>query len=83
MIIPEAIMSLVKPLVAASDTLPAILLSVLVCQVLWFAGIHGALIVTGIMNPFWMANLSVNQAAMAAAPLSRTSMSRASGITIC
>ncbi|HBU4518235.1 TPA: PTS sugar transporter subunit IIC, partial [Klebsiella pneumoniae] len=62
----EAIMSLVKPLVAASDTLPAILLSVLVCQVLWFAGIHGALIVTGIMNPFWMANLSVNQAAMAA-----------------
>ncbi|WP_228288838.1 hypothetical protein, partial [Klebsiella quasipneumoniae] len=24
----------------------------------WFAGIHGALIVTGIMNPFWMANLS-------------------------
>ena len=66
MIIPEAIMSLVKPLVAASDTLPAILLSVLVCQVLWFAGIHGALIVTGIMNPFWMANLSINQAAMAA-----------------
>lgn len=66
MIIPEAIMSLVKPLVAASDTLPAILLSVLVCQILWFAGIHGALIVTGIMNPFWMANLSVNQAAMAA-----------------
>lgn len=66
MIIPEAIMSLVKPLVAASDTLPAVLLSVLVCQVLWFAGIHGALIVTGIMNPFWMANLSVNQAAMAA-----------------
>ncbi|MCW9651028.1 PTS sugar transporter subunit IIC [Klebsiella oxytoca] len=66
MIIPEAIMSLVKPLVAASDTLPAILLSVLVCQVRWFAGIHGALIVTGIMNPFWMANLSINQAAMAA-----------------
>ena len=66
MIIPEAIMSLVKPLVAASDTLPAILLSVLVCQILWFAGIHGALIVTGIMNPFWMANLSVNQAAIAA-----------------
>ena len=66
MIIPEAIMSLVKPLVAASDTLPEILLSVLVCQVLWFAGIHGALIVTGIMNPFWMANLSINQAAMAA-----------------
>lgn len=66
MILPEAIMSLVKPLVAASDSLPAMLLAVLVCQVLWFAGIHGALIVTGIMNPFWMANLSANQAALAA-----------------
>ncbi|EAS45355.1 PTS cellobiose transporter subunit IIC [Photobacterium profundum] len=66
MIIPQAIMSLVEPLVAASDTLPALLLAVLVCQILWFAGIHGALIVTGIMNPFWMANLSINQAAMAA-----------------
>lgn len=65
-IIPEAIMSLVQPLVAASDSLPAVLLAVLVCQILWFAGIHGALIVTGIMNPFWMANLSVNQVAMAA-----------------
>ena len=66
MILPEAIMALIKPLVAASDTLPAMLLAVLLCQVLWFAGIHGALIVTGIMNPFWMANLASNQAALAA-----------------
>jgi len=66
MILPQAIMSLVKPLVAASDSLPAMLLAVLVCQILWFAGIHGALIVTGIMNPFWMANLAANQAALAA-----------------
>ncbi len=66
MILPEAIMSLIKPLVSASDTLPAMLLAILLCQILWFAGIHGALIVTGIMNPFWMANLSENQAAMAA-----------------
>jgi PTS system cellobiose-specific IIC component len=64
MILPAAIMALVQPLVSASDTLPAVLLAVLVCQVLWFAGIHGALIVTGIMNPFWMANLSENQMAM-------------------
>ena len=66
MIIPEAIMSLVKPLVAASDTLTAVLISLFICNLLWFVGIHGALIVTGIMNPFWMANLSINQAAMAA-----------------
>ncbi|MED5742083.1 PTS sugar transporter subunit IIC [Enterobacter hormaechei] len=52
--------------VSASDSLPAILLSVLLCQIFWFAGIHGSLIVTGIMNPFWMANLSANQAALAA-----------------
>ncbi|MPT45795.1 MAG: PTS sugar transporter subunit IIC [Klebsiella sp.] len=66
MILPQAIMHLLEPLVSASDSLPAILLSVLMCQIFWFAGIHGSLIVTGIMNPFWMANLSVNQAAMAA-----------------
>ncbi|ELY2508427.1 PTS sugar transporter subunit IIC [Cronobacter sakazakii] len=66
MILPEAIMHLLSPLVAASDSLPAILISVLICQILWFAGIHGALIVTGIMNPFWLANLSANQAALAA-----------------
>lgn len=66
MILPAWIMSLVAPLVSASDSLPAVLLSVLICQILWFAGIHGALIVTGIMNPFWMANLSANQMALAA-----------------
>ena len=70
MIIPEAIMSLVKPLVAASDTLPAILLSVLVCQVLWFAGIHGAAIVSGMLQMFWLTNLGMNQQALAqGAPL--------------
>ncbi|AIX73735.1 MAG: PTS sugar transporter subunit IIC [Mixta calida] len=66
MIIPEAIMHLLQPLVSASDTLPAVLLSVLICQILWFAGIHGALIVTGIMNPFWLTNLAANQAALEA-----------------
>ncbi|CAI0729734.1 PTS sugar transporter subunit IIC [Serratia ficaria] len=70
MIIPQAIMHLLEPLVSASDSLPAILISVFICQILWFAGIHGALIVTGIMNPFWMTNLALNQTALAAgAPL--------------
>ncbi|ACX85903.1 PTS cellobiose transporter subunit IIC [Pectobacterium parmentieri] len=70
MIIPEAIMHLLAPLISASDSLPAILISVFICQILWFAGIHGALIVTGIMNPFWMTNLALNQAALSAgAPL--------------
>ncbi len=64
MIIPEAIMSLVKPLVAASDTLPAILLSVLVCQVLWFADPRRADRHRD-HEPVLMAH-PVNQAAMAA-----------------
>lgn len=66
MIVPQAIMHLLEPLVSASDSLPAILISVFICQLLWFAGIHGALIVTGIMNPFWMTNLALNQSALAA-----------------
>ncbi|AUG98873.1 PTS sugar transporter subunit IIC [Prodigiosinella confusarubida] len=64
--IPAAIMHLLAPLISASDSLPAILISVFICQILWFAGIHGALIVTGIMNPFWMTNLALNQAALSA-----------------
>ncbi len=65
-IVPELISEAVRPLVLASDTLMAVLISLFICNLLWFIGIHGALIITGIMNPFWMANLSVNQAAMAA-----------------
>ncbi|TKF91466.1 PTS sugar transporter subunit IIC, partial [Vibrio sp. F13] len=66
MLIPGAIMALFQPLVSASDTLPAILLAVLVAHTLWFAGIHGSAIVSGIMAPFWLYNLGVNQEALAA-----------------
>ena len=83
MIIPQAIMHLLEPLVSASDSLPAILLSVLLCQIFWFAGIHGSLIVTGIMNPFWMANLSANRAAWQRALRCPMSICKVSGITTC
>ena len=66
MILPEAIMSLFNPLVSASDSLPAILLAVFLAHALWFAGIHGATIVSGIMMPFWLVNLGMNQDALAA-----------------
>ncbi len=66
MILPEAIMALFKPLISASDSLPAILLAVFVAHALWFAGIHGAAIVSGIMAPFWLVNLGLNQDALAA-----------------
>lgn len=63
--IPQAIMALFAPLVSASDSLPAILLAVLLAHLLWFAGIHGAAIVSGILQMFWLTNLGVNQSALA------------------
>jgi PTS system cellobiose-specific IIC component len=55
-----------RPLVLASDSLIAVFIAILICQLFWFVGIHGSLIVTGIMNPFWMSNLLDNQAAIEA-----------------
>jgi cellobiose PTS system EIIC component len=66
MILPEAIMAMFKPLISAADTLPAILLVTFIAHALWFAGIHGAAIVGGIMTPFFMVNLGMNQEALAA-----------------
>lgn len=65
MLIPQAIMSIFAPLVAAADSLPAILLAVLIGHLLWFAGIHGAAIVSGMLQMFWLTNLAANQAALA------------------
>lgn len=64
--LPDLITSLFQPLIMATDTLTAILLAVFLCQLLWFTGIHGAVVVTGIMNPFWFAGLIANQEAIAA-----------------
>ena len=63
---PQLVEEVFHPLIMASDSLTAVLISILVCQLLWFVGIHGALVVTGIMNPFWMSNLLANQDAMEA-----------------
>lgn len=70
MLIPQAIMALFKPLVSAADSLPAVLLAVLIGHLLWFAGIHGAAIVSGMLQMFWLTNLGLNQSALAqGAPL--------------
>ncbi|WP_165311803.1 PTS sugar transporter subunit IIC [Vibrio ziniensis] len=66
MLLPETIMAIFKPLISASDSLIAILFAVFLAHALWFAGIHGASIVTGIMAPFWLVNLGMNQDALAA-----------------
>lgn len=60
-IVPELISETVRPLMLASDTLMAILISLSICNLLWLIGIHGALIITGIMNPFRMTYLFENQ----------------------
>jgi len=66
MVLPQAIMAIFTPLVSASDSLSGILLVIIIAHVLWFAGIHGAAIVGGIMQPFWLYNLDINQKALAA-----------------
>ncbi|WP_017346381.1 PTS cellobiose transporter subunit IIC [Pantoea sp. A4] len=64
LLIPQAIMALFAPVISAADSLPAVLLAVLLCHLLWFAGIHGAAIVGGILQAFWLSNLGLNQAAL-------------------
>ena len=64
MLLPELIMEIFKPLVAASDSLTAVLICVLVSHLLWFCGIHGAAIVTNLLQPFWLANIAANQMAL-------------------
>ena len=57
-------MELFKPLVSASNTLPAILLIVFMIHLFWFFGLHGANIFLGLVTPITMANLATNQAIM-------------------
>jgi len=65
MLLPAAIMQLFQPLVSLGSSLPAILFFVLIANLLWFAGIHGDNIVTGLMNPIFLANLATNAALVA------------------
>ncbi|WMN96566.1 PTS sugar transporter subunit IIC [Vibrio parahaemolyticus] len=60
MLIPDAVMAMFKPLISASNTLPAIIGALLMCQLLWFAGIHGAAIVVGLLSPIFLTNISGN-----------------------
>lgn len=66
MLIPDLILEAFKPLVSASNTLPAILGALLLCQLLWFAGIHGAAIVVGLLSPIFLTNIGANTAAFIA-----------------
>lgn len=65
MLMPEAIMAIFEPLISAADSLPAVLIAVLIAHLLWFAGIHGAVIVSGLLQAFWLTNVGLNQTALA------------------
>ncbi len=60
MLIPDAVMAVFKPLISASNSLPAIIGALLLCQLLWFAGIHGAAIVVGLLSPIFLTNIGAN-----------------------
>jgi len=64
--IPKLIMDTFAPFISASDSLPAVLLIILVVHILWFAGLHGVNVVVAIINPIILSNLAVNQAALQA-----------------
>ena len=60
MLIPEAIMAMMRPLVGAVDSVYGVFFTVLLCQLLWFAGIHGATTVGAVLTPFLIQNFNVN-----------------------
>nr|WP_184405794.1 PTS transporter subunit EIIC [Geomicrobium halophilum] len=66
MTLPQAIMALFQPLVAASNTYWAALGMILVMMVLWGMGIHGMNVVSSVVYPFWMSQLAANADAVAA-----------------
>ncbi|AKH64869.1 MULTISPECIES: PTS sugar transporter subunit IIC [Photorhabdus] len=65
LLIPAAVMQIFQPLISVGDTLPAIMLALLIANLLWFAGIHGANLITALLSPIFMANIATNAALMA------------------
>lgn len=59
------IMNLFAPLVKVGNTLPGILIPVLLITLLWAAGIHGVSVVGSIARPIWMVLLDENMTALA------------------
>ena len=60
------ISNLVKPLVSATDSLPSVLILILLGMFFWSFGIHGWSIVGTIARPLWLVLLDANTAAYAA-----------------
>jgi len=58
--LPQLVLDLFKPLVAASNSYPAALAEIILMMLLWSLGIHGMNVVSSIAYPFWMAQLAAN-----------------------
>ncbi|WP_278902898.1 PTS sugar transporter subunit IIC [Dolosigranulum pigrum] len=56
---------LIEPLITATDSLPSVIIIVLLTLVFWSFGIHGVSIMGTIMRPLWLSLLDVNAAAVA------------------
>lgn len=59
----EAIYNAIQtPLMGVSDSLPGVLIISFLTPFLWFFGVHGSSIVSGIMTPITLSNAAANQA---------------------
>jgi len=59
--------TIISPLVVVSDTWYAVLIAGILCQMLWFVGIHGgSLTIWGVLYPFLVSNIAANAAAQQA-----------------
>ena len=62
----SAISKVVAPLVTATDSLPSVIILVILITFFWSFGIHGVSIVGAIARPLWLQILETNTAAQAA-----------------
>ncbi|AOF48651.1 PTS sugar transporter subunit IIC [Tetragenococcus halophilus] len=58
--------NLISPLISAADSLPSVLLLVLLTTFFWFFGIHGLAVIGSIARPLWLQLLESNSSALAA-----------------
>lgn len=62
----DILLTAIRPLVAAGDTLPGLLLVVFFQTLLWTAGVHGPAFLSGIVTPVFLKALDENSQAVAA-----------------
>ncbi|TCW42119.1 PTS system cellobiose-specific IIC component [Thermohydrogenium kirishiense] len=62
--LPQLVIEVFKPLVAASNSYWAALAEIILMMLLWSLGIHGMNVVSSIAYPFWMSQLAANVKAL-------------------